>query len=113
MGLRQGMQHLLPCLGEAQAYDAQVHLIWRAFDETECLRPVSQPDHSVVPEEQVRRDVSNRRTRGVRVTPHSQQQLVLRRREPQLPGPFLAPALEAAQFSAEGEEAGVVGVGQL
>ena len=67
----------------------------------------------MVPEQEYLGDVADGRPVPVLPTPDGEQQLVLRRGEPDRRGLFLAPVQEAAEAGPELEETPVVSVGKI
>ena len=87
--------------------------VTRALDESVGDRPVDQFNRAVMTQDQIPGHLSDARTRGVRVAPDSQQQLVLGRGQARGPGLLIAPAQEAPQPGAQLEEVLEVGLPQM
>ena len=89
---------------------ALVGAIRAALDEPRGHGPVDELDRAVVAQQEVVRHVPHRRTVGVTVTAHGQEELVLRGGQPGGPRLLLAPPQEPPQAGPELEQPGVVGV---
>ena len=104
-------QHTRAGCSQAQTHHPMVTRVGSSFDEVGSLGPVDQPDHAVVPEQQVLGDVPDRRGAG-RVPPDREEELVLRRCDAGRDRLLLAPVQEAAELVAKRQQARVVGVGE-
>ena len=104
---------LRPTRGELQSDDPLVIAVRPAPDQPCGLGPVDQADCAVVSEQEVRGDVADRRPTRVGMTPHCEQELVLRGGEPDGLGLRLAPMEEAPKSVAELEQAPVVDIRDL
>src|SRR4051794_3041356 len=93
---------------QPQPHDARVVIVTVALDETAGLRAVDELDGAVMPEQQVRRQLADRRAAVVVVTLDREQQLVLRMGQTDGSRLGLAPAVEASQRRAERQQRRIV-----
>ncbi len=75
-----------------------------AADETERLGAVCQTDGAVVSQQQLIGDVPNRRSAGIGMSPHDEEQLMLSGREPDGTGLFFAPVQEGPETGSKLEQ---------
>ncbi len=99
--------------GQAQPDDPLVAPIGSTADQPGGFGSVDELDGAVVLEQEYLGDVSNGRPAPVLPAPNREQELVLRRGEPDRRGLFFAPVQEAAEAGAELEEPPVVNVGKI
>ena len=107
---RQAGEPPIPHGGQAQPDRALVLWIRPSPNQPRRLGPVHELHHAVVAQQQVVRDVSDRGPPTIRVTPHREEELVLRRREPEARGLLLAPPEEPPKPIAEIEQLRVLSV---
>ena len=69
-------------VGQVQPHDAEAVGVRPALDEAGGGRAVDQADRAVVAEQQAVGDIADGRPAGIRVAADGQQELVLRRRQP-------------------------------
>ena len=111
MRAREPPQHARTVLSQDESYHALITRVGSPFDESRAHRSVDQPDDAVVPQQEVIRHLTDRRGTTA-VAPDREQQLVLGGRDAGVDRLLLAPVQEAPQPVPEGEETGVVGVGE-
>lgn len=90
--------------GETDAHDAVVVLVASARDEARGIGAVDETDGGVMAQEQVVGDLADRRSPWIRVAADGEQELMLGRRQPGGCRLLLAPAQEATQPGAQGEQ---------
>ena len=93
---------------QAEPDDAVIVAVTFAADETECLGTVCQTNGAVVSQEQLIGDVPNGWSAGVGMSPHDEEQLMLRGRESGGTGLFFAPVQEAEEAGAKLEQPSVL-----
>ena len=95
---------------EAKAHRAMVVAVGLTADEARDLSSIDESDGAVMTQEQRIGDLSDGRPPGVAVASDREQELVLRRSEPNGDGLFFAPAEELPELGAELKEEFVVGI---
>lgn len=96
---------------EPQPDNSMVFLVSNAADETCGICTVNETDRAVVTEQQIVGNLTDGRASWVVVTPDSQQELVMGRREPSGARLLFAPPLEVAQPSPQRQQPSVNLVG--
>lgn len=91
-----------PERGEPDAHHAVVDLVGESFDEPRALGAIDEPDHAVVPEQEVIGELADRGRSSVATD--GEEQLVLRRGQADVRCLRLAPAQKASQPIAELEQ---------
>ncbi len=107
----QHSQTLGPVRGQMQTDDAVVFFVAGPDDETGGVGPIDKADGAVVVKEQVVGHLTDGRAPEIVMSPYSQQELMLGRREAGGPGLTLAPAFEMPKPGPQGQQPGIVLVG--
>ncbi|HEY5431632.1 MAG TPA: hypothetical protein VIK04_21140 [Solirubrobacteraceae bacterium] len=100
-------------LGEREMHRAGMRAIGFAPDKAGRLSAVNQADGAVVAQDKVVGDLANRRSEGIAVASHGEEQLVLRGGQAARSGLLLAPMQEAPETRTKLQEPLVVVVGKL
>src|SRR5262249_50412224 len=98
--------------GEVEAHNPSILVVDDAPDETALLGPVDELHHTVVPEQQVLGYVTDRGLPRSFVPSNGEKQLVLLPGEPSRCRLLVAPAKEAAQAGAEGQQLPILAVAE-
>ena len=105
---REALDLVPAACGQEEPDDAVIVPVTFPADETERLGTVCQTHGAVVSQEQLVGDVPNGWSAGVGMSSHDEEQLMLSRRESDVPGLLLAPVKEAAKTGAKLEQCSVL-----